>query len=119
MPVSEPRRLPAEGPPPPPASVPAGPRVLTELRKSPPVTGVSQAAPAWTRDRLGPVKLSILMPAYNEERTVAWVIDEILNSDYPCEIELIVVDDGSTDQTPVLLAGIADIRVRVLRHPVN
>jgi glycosyltransferase involved in cell wall biosynthesis len=59
------------------------------------------------------------MPAYNEERTVAWVIDEILNSDYPCEIELIVVDDGSTDQTPVLLAGIADIRVRVLRHPVN
>jgi glycosyltransferase involved in cell wall biosynthesis len=68
---------------------------------------------------LGPVKLSILMPAYNEERTVAWVIDEILSGEYPCDIELIVIDDGSTDNTPTLLANIDDRRVRVIRHPGN
>jgi dolichol-phosphate hexosyltransferase len=59
------------------------------------------------------------MPAYNEERTVAWVVDEILNGDYPCDIELIVVDDGSTDCTPALLANIDDRRVRVIHHSVN
>jgi glycosyltransferase involved in cell wall biosynthesis len=80
----------------------------------PSVTGRS-ASPA----RFGQVKLSILMPAYNEERTVAWVIDEILSGDYPCDYELIVVDDGSTDRTPALLANIDDRRVRVISHSVN
>src|SRR5579871_6205378 len=44
-----------------------------------------------------PVKLSILMCAYNEERTIVRAISEVLTADYPCDIELIVVDDGSTD----------------------
>jgi dolichol-phosphate hexosyltransferase len=66
-----------------------------------------------------PVKLSILMPVYNEERTVAQVIDEVLSADYPCDFELIVVDDGSTDRTPVLLSGVSDRRVTICRHPLN
>ena len=44
---------------------------------------------------------------------------EILNTDYPCDIELIVVDDGSTDGTGVLLSGFHDDRIVVHRHPVN
>jgi glycosyltransferase involved in cell wall biosynthesis len=59
------------------------------------------------------------MAVYNEERTVARVIDEILVAAYPCEIELIVVDDGSTDATPTLLSQVNDSRVMVLRHPAN
>jgi glycosyltransferase involved in cell wall biosynthesis len=66
-----------------------------------------------------PLKLSILMAAYNEERTITRVIDEILRTECRCEIELIVVDDGSTDTTPVLLSGIDDPRVIRLRHTVN
>jgi dolichol-phosphate hexosyltransferase len=68
---------------------------------------------------LRPVRLSILMPVYNEERTVSQVIDEVLGAEYPCDFELIVVDDGSTDRTPALLAGLADPRLTIRRHPVN
>ena len=66
-----------------------------------------------------PTKLSILMCAYNEEQRIGRAIAEILQTDYPCDIELIVVDDGSTDRTPVLLAHLDDPRVIVYRHVVN
>lgn len=65
------------------------------------------------------MKLSILMAAYNEEHTVADVAAALLATDYPCPIELIIVDDGSRDRTPELLAGITDPRVTVHRHRVN
>jgi dolichol-phosphate hexosyltransferase len=65
------------------------------------------------------VTLSILMPAYNEEQTILRAIDEVLQTEYPCDIELIVVDDGSTDTTPELLACICDSRVTVFRHSTN
>ena len=50
------------------------------------------------------VKLSILMPVFNEERTIVRAVEEVLLTPYPCDFELIVVDDGSTDETGVLLA---------------
>jgi glycosyltransferase involved in cell wall biosynthesis len=59
------------------------------------------------------------MSAYNEERTIARAINEVLQVSYPCEIELIVVDDGSTDSTPSLLSTISDTRVTVHRHLRN
>ena len=65
------------------------------------------------------VKLSILMCAYNEEKRIGRAIAEILRTDYPCDIELIVVDDGSTDGTPALLARLEDPRIMVYRHVVN
>ena len=66
-----------------------------------------------------PLKLSILMPAYNEERTITQAVEGLLRAKYPCDIELIVVDDGSTDQTAALLAQVEDARVIVHRHPTN
>jgi hypothetical protein len=71
----------------------------------------------WTRGR--PVKLSILMPAYNEGATIASAVESVLSTDYPCEIELIVVDDGSTDSTPEQLDLIEDARAVVHHHPCN
>jgi dolichol-phosphate hexosyltransferase len=66
-----------------------------------------------------PVKLSILMAAYNEERTIMSVVHAILQARFPCEVELIVVDDGSVDATPDLLKEIDDPRVIVHRHAKN
>jgi len=45
------------------------------------------------------VKLSILMPVYNEEATIESAVKRVLDVEYPVEIELLIVDDGSTDAT--------------------
>jgi len=66
-----------------------------------------------------PVKLSILMAAYNEERTIMRVVHGILSTRFPCEVELIVVDDGSVDATPDLLKEVDDPRVIIHRHVKN
>jgi dolichol-phosphate hexosyltransferase len=65
------------------------------------------------------VKLSVLMPVFNEERTLGVVLDRILAVDFPCDLELIVVDDASTDQTPQILASYRHPCLHVLTHPVN
>jgi dolichol-phosphate hexosyltransferase len=70
-------------------------------------------------ERPVPIKLSILMAAYNEERTIARAVHGILQTSFPCEVELIVVDDGSSDATPDLLKAIDDPRVIVHRHAKN
>jgi glycosyltransferase involved in cell wall biosynthesis len=59
------------------------------------------------------------MPVYNEEARLSEAIKQTLGVDYPCEIELVVVDDGSGDQTPEILSGIDDPRVQVVVHPRN
>jgi glycosyltransferase involved in cell wall biosynthesis len=59
------------------------------------------------------------MAAYNEQDTVELAISEVLNVEYPCDMELIVIDDGSKDDTPKLLADIDDPRVVVFRHAEN
>jgi glycosyltransferase involved in cell wall biosynthesis len=66
-----------------------------------------------------PLKLSILMPVYNEERTLSAAVDGVLARDYPVEVELCVIDDGSTDGTPEILESIRDSRLMVHRHPRN
>jgi dolichol-phosphate hexosyltransferase len=65
------------------------------------------------------MKLSILMPAYNEAATVGLAIKRVLDVRYPCEIELVVVDDGSKDNTREVLAGIDDPRLVIGGHPAN
>ena len=66
------------------------------------------------------MKLSVLMPVYNERATLASAVKEVLNVDAPCEIELVVVDDGSTDGTRELYQSLGDDpRVQVHLHERN
>ena len=65
------------------------------------------------------MKLSILMPVYNEAERIADALKQALAVDYPCEIELVVVNDGSRDGTADILATADDSRIRVITHPRN
>lgn len=65
------------------------------------------------------MKLSILMPVYNEESSIANAVKQALDVPYPCEIELLVVDDGSRDGTAAVLAGLDDPRLVLHRHVRN
>ncbi len=48
--------------------------------------------------------VSIIIPAYNEENTILKTVDSVLNLDYPAnKIELLIVNDGSTDKTASLV----------------
>jgi len=72
------------------------------------------------------VKLSVVIPVYNEERTIAQVIDAVCGVDLeaalgvPLEREIVVVDDGSQDGTRAILARYASLpEVQVVLHDCN
>ncbi len=68
-----------------------------------------------------PELLSILVPVYNEARSVASVIDRLLTIDLPVPREIVVVDDGSDDGTAEVLdrlEGRGEL-LRILHAPVN
>src|SRR5690348_7121001 len=59
------------------------------------------------------------MPVYNEQERLGEALKQVLAVDYPCPVELVVVDDGSRDATPEILSGVDDARVRVFTHERN
>jgi SAM-dependent methyltransferase len=66
-------------------------------------------------------KLSVLMPVYNEARTLRTIVSRVLAAPVELEIELICVDDGSTDDSLEILRELAeaDHRIHVIAQPQN
>jgi hypothetical protein len=64
----------------------------------------------------GRPRVSVLIPARNEEANIADACAAVLASE-GADIELIVLDDASTDRTPAILAAITDPRLRVAGAP--
>ncbi|MGH7786049.1 MAG: glycosyltransferase family 2 protein [Candidatus Binatia bacterium] len=58
-------------------------------------------------------KVTVIIPAYNRERYIGEAVASVL-AQTAGDLELLVVDDGSTDGTAAVVAGIADPRVRLL-----
>lgn len=65
-------------------------------------------------------KVSIILPTYNRDNLIARSIKSILNQSYQ-DFELIIVDDGSTDNTPKIVKKLKrkDERIRYLKHEKN
>jgi dolichol-phosphate mannosyltransferase len=69
------------------------------------------------------VKLSIIIPVYNEEQTIGTIVERVLAVDLgDIESEVIIADDGSSDGTREAMAGsawISDPRVRIYANRIN
>jgi len=63
--------------------------------------------------------LSVLVPVYNERSTIGEVIRRIRSVEVPLEVEIVVVNDGSSDGTDKVLATLEDSTVRVFNHAQN
>jgi len=62
-------------------------------------------------------RISVVIPVYNERSTVREVLDAVLAQSY--DLEIVVVDDASTDGSRDILTAIEDPRIRVLLHDRN
>jgi glycosyltransferase involved in cell wall biosynthesis len=63
-------------------------------------------------------RVSVIIPTYNREHSLGRAIQSVLDQTYG-DLELIVVDDASTDETEGLVKSFQDSRVRYLRHGEN
>ncbi|RJR23677.1 glycosyltransferase family 2 protein [Candidatus Microgenomates bacterium] len=63
------------------------------------------------------MKLSVVVPVFNEEKTIKKILEKVLSEKTPKEV--IVVDDGSCDKTKEILKDIKDERVKIIFHEQN
>lgn len=83
------------------------------------IAGKATRTPAGMANKATETKvlLTVVVPVYNECDTILRVVNRVLHLDL--DLEVIVVDDGSTDGTREQLATIDDERVRVYFHEKN
>ncbi|MEU1318104.1 glycosyltransferase [Streptomyces tibetensis] len=67
----------------------------------------------WMPDTSGPV--TVLVPAYNEEAGIGSTLRSLLDSRHR-ELQVVVIDDGSTDRTADIAENMGDTRVEVVRQ---
>ena len=63
------------------------------------------------------IKLSVLIPSFNEEKTIREVITKVLEQD--CIHEIIVIDDHSSDNTSNIVKSIENPKIKYLKNEMN
>lgn len=69
----------------------------------------------WEKSVRSLPKVTVIIPCYNREKYIAKTVESVLNQTYP-NVELIVVDDGCSDNSRNVLERFTD-RIRILEHP--
>lgn len=62
--------------------------------------------------------VDVIIPSYNRAKTIGRAIESVLNQTYPY-VNVVVVDDGSSDNTEQIVKSYSDPRVKFFRHPKN
>jgi len=66
------------------------------------------------------MKLSIIIPVFNEEKNIKTVISQVKNVPVEMEKEIIIVDDGSKDKTRIILQSYnKDLSIKIILQPKN
>ena len=60
------------------------------------------------------LKVSVIIPAYNAENTISSVIEDLLRQNF-LNMEIIVVDDGSTDNTAAIVRSFNEKNIRFIK----
>jgi glycosyltransferase involved in cell wall biosynthesis len=63
-------------------------------------------------------RVTVLLPVFNGARYLKGALGSVLAQSYK-DFELLVIDDGSTDQTPAIVTSFHDMRIKYLRHNKN
>src|SRR4051812_26229034 len=63
--------------------------------------------------------VTILIAAYNEAAAIADTIESVARQNYPGDLEVLVIDDGSKDDTAAIVAALRFPWLRLIRQPVN
>lgn len=71
-----------------------------------------------SRQFLNQPLISVVIPTYNRAQLIIETINSVLNQTYK-NLEIIVIDDGSTDETEKIIKNIKDSRIRYLKHQQN
>ena len=78
--------------------------------------GWCRIAPSIREARVGDPAVSVLLPTFNRAAYLDASVQSVLAQTLR-DLELVVIDDGSTDDTAALLARVGDPRLRVVRQP--
>lgn len=63
-------------------------------------------------------QITVLLPAYNAEHTIAATIESVLAQTFE-DFELLIINDGSTDGTAEIIDGFSDLRIRLVHNDGN
>ena len=61
-------------------------------------------------------KISVVIPLYNREGTIERAIRSVSNQDFSHEYEIIIIDDGSTDDSVSVVKNIKSQKIRIIQH---
>lgn len=94
---------------------------MTQTQHPPSNHATSPTSTAGWAETVEPVmfKLSIIVPAYNEERSIAGVMERLQTLATNVPYEVIVVDDGSTDATRSIAESMAGRTTTIIHHETN
>ena len=63
--------------------------------------------------------VTIIIPAHNEEEAIGTVLDELIAVLVGRSYEIIVIDDGSTDNTAKIVQQKDSVKIKLIQHPYN